>query len=126
QQHSQSNMHHNQSKPMCDNNFNLNLTFLHHNLHSFPTRRSSDLDLLWNCPAGQGYCDSDPQMDYAASQDCARYATEGCPETNHLDRKSTRLNSSHVAISYAVFCLKKKKISYYTSLYKKMWCDHLI
>src|SRR5690625_5603253 len=29
--------------------------------------------------------------------------------TNGLDRKSTRLNSSHVAISYAVFCLKKKK-----------------
>src|SRR5690625_5575097 len=28
------------------------------------------------------------------------------------DRKSTRLNSSHVAISYAVFCLKKKKISF--------------
>src|SRR5690625_6640846 len=27
----------------------------------------------------------------------------------HLDRKSTRLNSSHVAMSYAVFCLKKKK-----------------
>src|SRR5690554_1594347 len=35
------------------------------------------------------------------------------PETydillNNLDRKSTRLNSSHVRISYAVFCLKKK------------------
>src|SRR5699024_1332423 len=28
------------------------------------------------------------------------------------DRKSTRLNSSHVSISYAVFCLKKKKYSY--------------
>src|SRR5439155_19139739 len=28
-----------------------------------------------------------------------------------LDRKSTRLNSSHVAISYAVFCLKKKSSS---------------
>src|SRR5690625_6995358 len=28
------------------------------------------------------------------------------------DRKSTRLNSSHVAISYAVFCLKKKKNKY--------------
>src|SRR5699024_11747313 len=28
---------------------------------------------------------------------------------NQLDRKSTRLNSSHVSISYAVFCLKKKK-----------------
>src|SRR5690554_6985848 len=28
---------------------------------------------------------------------------------NQVDRKSTRLNSSHVRISYAVFCLKKKK-----------------
>src|SRR3989442_6368576 len=28
---------------------------------------------------------------------------------HHLDRKSTRLNSSHVRISYAVFCLKKKR-----------------
>src|SRR5437870_6155918 len=31
------------------------------------------------------------------------------PGTLTSDRKSTRLNSSHVAISYAVFCLKKKK-----------------
>src|SRR5207253_9041796 len=30
-------------------------------------------------------------------------------DISHGDRKSTRLNSSHVAISYAVFCLKKKK-----------------
>src|SRR5690606_41384780 len=30
-------------------------------------------------------------------------------ERDHRDRKSTRLNSSHVKISYAVFCLKKKK-----------------
>src|SRR5256885_3503465 len=30
-----------------------------------------------------------------------------------LDRKSTRLNSSHLVISYAVFCLKKKKSFYY-------------
>src|SRR3712207_6850158 len=29
----------------------------------------------------------------------------------HIDRKSTRLNSSHANISYAVFCLKKKKIN---------------
>src|SRR5688500_19596724 len=29
----------------------------------------------------------------------------------NLDRKSTRLNSSHLVISYAVFCLKKKKIN---------------
>src|SRR5689334_23450905 len=37
----------------------------------------------------------------------------GEPESLHLrfgpDRKSTRLNSSHSSISYAVFCLKKKK-----------------
>src|SRR3712207_8188777 len=32
------------------------------------------------------------------------------------DRKSTRLNSSHANISYAVFCLKKKKNSNYTSI----------
>src|SRR3989442_2160654 len=31
------------------------------------------------------------------------------PGRDRLDRKSTRLNSSHVRISYAVFCLKKKK-----------------
>src|SRR3712207_7733958 len=30
-------------------------------------------------------------------------------EAGHQDRKSTRLNSSHANISYAVFCLKKKK-----------------
>src|SRR5256885_13288315 len=31
------------------------------------------------------------------------------PTTPRLDRKSTRLNSSHLVISYAVFCLKKKQ-----------------
>src|SRR2546426_3601638 len=35
-----------------------------------------------------------------------RRAAEG---TSIVDRKSTRLNSSHLVISYAVFCLKKKK-----------------
>src|SRR5690625_6762453 len=33
----------------------------------------------------------------------------GSASAQWADRKSTRLNSSHVAISYAVFCLKKKK-----------------
>src|SRR5690625_6757141 len=32
-----------------------------------------------------------------------------CAAMDGIDRKSTRLNSSHVAISYAVFCLKKKR-----------------
>src|SRR2546430_13336495 len=37
------------------------------------------------------------------------------PSAERPDRKSTRLNSSHSQISYAVFCLKKKKkIHYYT------------
>src|SRR5207253_6990038 len=44
-----------------------------------------------------------------------RQPEEGC--SNQGDRKSTRLNSSHVAISYAVFCLKKKKeIAVYVSV----------
>src|SRR5207249_11700431 len=37
---------------------------------------------------------------------------KGCRRV--ADRKSTRLNSSHVSISYAVFCLKKKKETYVT------------
>src|SRR5258708_30114304 len=36
-------------------------------------------------------------------------ATPANPGATHADRKSTRLNSSHQIISYAVFCLKKKK-----------------
>src|SRR5699024_851484 len=35
----------------------------------------------------------------------------------YLDRKSTRLNSSHVSISYAVFCLKKKTYKMFLCLY---------
>src|SRR2546426_4826470 len=41
-----------------------------------------------------------------------RHAVEQlAPEHAERDRKSTRLNSSHLVISYAVFCLKKKKTS---------------
>src|SRR5690606_41019130 len=42
-------------------------------------------------------------------------AREGVPFPALLDRKSTRLNSSHVKISYAVFCLKKKNTQTYPS-----------
>src|SRR3712207_8191729 len=38
-----------------------------------------------------------------------RTTTLGWPPPPQADRKSTRLNSSHANISYAVFCLKKKK-----------------
>src|SRR3712207_6946577 len=41
----------------------------------------------------------------------------GCRMSANRDRKSTRLNSSHANISYAVFCLKKKK-NKYSLLYK--------
>src|SRR5437868_7764216 len=39
-------------------------------------------------------------------------ARQGAPDRGS-DRKSTRLNSSHVSISYAVFCLKKKNVLTY-------------
>src|SRR5258708_23313286 len=39
----------------------------------------------------------------------ARHTAEVVKSARHKDRKSTRLNSSHQIISYAVFCLKKKK-----------------
>src|SRR5437899_7812118 len=45
---------------------------------------------------------SPPEQD----DDCAR---EHSQNEDFTDRKSTRLNSSHLGISYAVFCLKKKK-----------------
>src|SRR3712207_7681413 len=53
----------------------------------------------------------------------------GLPEGHDVDRKSTRLNSSHANISYAVFCLKKKKthrfdFNYTISL--TLFCEHVL
>src|SRR5690349_22441752 len=45
----------------------------------------------------------------ASCSPCRLTVAEGPRRTRGRDRKSTRLNSSHVEISYAVFCLKKKK-----------------
>src|SRR5947207_10642163 len=72
-------------------------------LHSFPTRRSSDLTQLLLLSFGikaKLY-----RNRRVAGQDVA-LLPDGKGAT---DRKSTRLNSSHTVISYAVFCLKKKK-----------------
>src|ERR1035441_11007889 len=41
---------------------------------------------------------------------CWLLVAGGGPKKTNTDRKSTRLNSSHLGISYAVFCLKKKTI----------------
>src|SRR5439155_26577444 len=50
-----------------------------------------------------------PNLGAARNEDIAIHDHAAQPRVTAEDRKSTRLNSSHVAISYAVFCLKKKK-----------------
>src|SRR3712207_8783257 len=57
--------------------------------------------------------DGDPLL--LAARQCRGPAVEEMPDAEERDRKSTRLNSSHANISYAVFCLKKKKPTAYQS-----------
>src|SRR5437660_5099317 len=76
----------------------------HPHLHSFPTRRSSDLHRRRRGRQVEGLPGRGEGGHRAFLHGPAE--REGAFLT---DRKSTRLNSSHVAISYAVFCLKKKK-----------------
>src|SRR2546430_11697675 len=45
-------------------------------------------------------------------------------KSGRRDRKSTRLNSSHSQISYAVFCLKKKKKTFVTLLSRRSMPEH--
>src|SRR5437870_8944357 len=79
----------------------------------FPTRRSSDLGRE---VAGQWVVLPTPSTDGALRLhddgrqhvSAPRVASVDHRREDVGDRKSTRLNSSHVAISYAVFCLKKK------------------
>src|SRR5690349_23508238 len=85
----------------------------HRDLHSFPTRRSSDLAVARKIktrtilPAGIERHRHPTRAGGPALRRQRRVAFE-VPRPRR-DRKSTRLNSSHVEISYAVFCLKKKK-----------------
>src|SRR5438067_5607316 len=72
------------------------------------TCRAEHADHLW--------CPDDVRLGKAAQRvgDLRRHAIVICHVVIHArrtDRKSTRLNSSHVSISYAVFCLKKKNKS---------------
>src|SRR5207253_6209195 len=77
---------------------------------SFPTRRSSDLARIRDRSqhlGGCGFCIG--RWNDALVLIEAAPSIEPVPVFDRVkDRKSTRLNSSHVAISYAVFCLKKK------------------
>src|SRR5207302_10620749 len=92
-------------------------------LHSFPTRRSSDLFLVTQGYNGK-FSHQGPNQyatDWKMPEGTPVYAARGgiVVSVNDEDRKSTRLNSSHVKISYAVFCLKKKKKKKYKNSYKK-------
>src|SRR5205085_10093857 len=94
--------------------------------HSFPTRRSSDLEVVAECDGGAAAVDATlahapdllfldvemPGLDGFAT--LARLGATPLPAVVFVtaydeyalrDRKSTRLNSSHSQISYAVFCL---------------------
>src|SRR5947209_13670840 len=65
-------------------------------------QNSSDLDIVM---------DDQNQTDLQNQQNKKTYAETTAPKSKNKstkDRKSTRLNSSHANISYAVFCLKKK------------------
>src|SRR5699024_12442214 len=79
----------------------------HRALHSFPTRRSSDLHLPQLLQRVLTVRDVDLPASLAMIHIRGRVQPPLAPRRQ--DRKSTRLNSSHVSISYAVFCLKKKK-----------------
>src|SRR5690606_42019172 len=92
-------------------------------LPSFPTRRSSDLETPPEVPpAPTGEVTVTGWLLPSETEESTGIKNRsGLPPGQivlinteeigkGLDRKSTRLNSSHVKISYAVFCLKKKKI----------------
>src|SRR5205814_7758577 len=84
------------------------ISFINRYLPSFPTRRSSDLLSVSRLGSR---CEFDEPVRHAAHGIDRGQARSG-PGTDVplRDRKSTRLNSSHLGISYAVFCLKKKKL----------------
>src|SRR5207249_10900276 len=97
-----------------------------HHLHSFPTRRSSDLpdgisgrrDGRWGVAVDANVAFHNTSggrlpFDALKEEEVARLVESSLREHQAngkpilvIDRKSTRLNSSHVSISYAVFCLK--------------------
>src|SRR5205814_9403170 len=104
--------------------FSIHLTDHHPDLHSFPTRRSSDLRamrILSRAEKGPRRPPKNSALNFFGTarpslirQNKMKLLRRGSPagQTSsplRSDRKSTRLNSSHLGISYAVFCLKKKK-----------------
>src|SRR5688500_19969474 len=82
-----------------------------------PTRRSSDLTggaLLSETepivlPLARKAGGQTQQAEASARRGGIAFDRQELAQILNIDRKSTRLNSSHLVISYAVFCLKKKK-----------------
>src|SRR5947209_14822790 len=74
---------------------------------SLAGRRVTSL-LSWRPASSSGGCPTPPGCRCPPPCTTAR-----CRHIRPGDRKSTRLNSSHANISYAVFCLKKKNLLYY-------------
>src|SRR5207249_12012910 len=97
----------------------------HRDLPSFPTRRSSDLarplsatiritpTISNGTPMQRKGTKTTPTIvktrPITSSRALVETSANRSLRPRFQDRKSTRLNSSHVSISYAVFCLKKKK-----------------
>src|SRR5437867_10688285 len=75
----------------------------------FPTRRSSDLVLEGDLAADLGQA---PRAVHDLDRSVEQLEDAAQRDSSGEDRKSTRLNSSHRTISYAVFCLKKKKYTH--------------
>src|SRR5207248_6356810 len=96
-------------------------TGLHRHQHSFPTRRSSDLRharrIDEHAHGQRAVRMVEAEIDRLGHDRDATFGDHELSRTlgtriairDREDRKSTRLNSSHRTISYAVFCLKKKK-----------------
>src|SRR5438270_10110691 len=86
-------------------------------LHSFPTRRSSDLRRL--------LFDAHLEAVFRWNELDGFFEARRRIEIRRQDRKSTRLNSSHSQISYAVFCLKKKNKIQYDRLHFSLIRRHI-
>src|SRR5438034_4685142 len=79
-------------------------------LFPYTTLFRSDLDLMVPIDASAGWDEmADDDVLLEPQQVVPGAADRGVGQHARGDRKSTRLNSSHTVISYAVFCLKKKK-----------------
>src|SRR5688572_32005610 len=84
-------------------------------IETFPNPRPErEFEIAIDCPEFTSMCPKTGLPDFGVIR--IHYVPDArCIELKSLDRKSTRLNSSHSQISYAVFCLKKKNTDHPTT-----------